>query len=84
MKLIRSEDDEIALLSVAAPAIASLIERKKALAINKICSDYVNSVDDLRPAVATYIALKDLWREIENKLESRENETRKREGKINE
>lgn len=67
-----SEEDELALIGVAAPALLSLLEKRRDTSLAQLYGEFRKGTADLRPVVATYCAYVDLIRDIENKLANRE------------
>ena len=67
-----TEDDELALIGLAAPALIRLLDKRIETSLGLLRSEYHGARQDLRPAVATYVAYVELKRDIINKLEARE------------
>jgi len=69
-----TEDDELALIGVAAPALMRLLDRRIDGALRLIQADYHAGKSDLRPATAAYVAYVELKRDLINKLEQRDSQ----------
>jgi hypothetical protein len=69
-----TEDDELALLGVAAPALIRLLDRRIDGALGVLRAEFHAAKPDLRPATATYVAYVELKRDLINKLEQRDSQ----------
>ena len=68
-----TEEDEMSILAYAAPPLLTLLRRRQSNILQRLYNEYQSATLDLRPTVATYVAYTDLIRDIESRINQREN-----------